>query len=69
VETVFPQFRKAGLDSEKLLQKLSYSHFERLAQIEADLKRSFYELECMKGKWSVWELKSQINSLTINAPI
>jgi hypothetical protein len=68
VETVFPQFRKAGLDLEKLLQKLSYSHFERLAQIEVDLKRSFYELECMKGK-SVWELKSQINSLTINAPI
>ncbi|QMT62095.1 hypothetical protein HBNCFIEN_03503 (plasmid) [Legionella sp. PC997] len=26
-------------------------------------KRSFYELECIKGNWSVRELKRQMDSL------
>lgn len=48
---------------EKLLSKLSYSHFELLLVIEESLKRTFYETECIKGYWSVRELKRQINSL------
>lgn len=31
--------------------------------IEDDFKRTFYEVECIKGNWSVRELKRQINSL------
>ncbi len=48
---------------EKLLSNLSYTHLEQLFTIEDPLKRSFYEIECIKGTWSVRELKRQINSL------
>jgi predicted nuclease of restriction endonuclease-like (RecB) superfamily len=47
---------------QKLLSKLSYTHFVELIKIEEDLKRTFYEMECIKGTWSVRELKRQINS-------
>jgi predicted nuclease of restriction endonuclease-like (RecB) superfamily len=47
----------------KLITKLSYSHLELLLNINDQLKRTFYELECIKGTWSVRELKRQINSL------
>jgi len=48
---------------EKLLSNLSYSHFELLAALDDDLKRAFYEIECIRGNWSVRELKRQIGSL------
>jgi predicted nuclease of restriction endonuclease-like (RecB) superfamily len=48
---------------EKILSNLSYSHIELLLGIEDPLKRTFYEIECIKGTWSVRELKRQINSL------
>jgi predicted nuclease of restriction endonuclease-like (RecB) superfamily len=34
-----------------------------LLKIENSLKRTFYEIECIKGTWSVRELKRQISSL------
>jgi predicted nuclease of restriction endonuclease-like (RecB) superfamily len=46
-----------------LVQKLSFSHFAELIGIEDDNKRAFYELECIRGNWSVRELKRQISSL------
>lgn len=46
-----------------LVSKLSFTHFVELIKIEDNLKRTFYELECIKGTWSVRELKRQINSL------
>jgi len=49
--------------SDELLKKLSFSHFAELIVIEDDLKRTFYEIECIRGNWSVRELKRQINSL------
>jgi predicted nuclease of restriction endonuclease-like (RecB) superfamily len=49
--------------SEKLLNHLSFTHFTLLFPIEDPLKRVFYEIECIKGNWSVSELKRQINSL------
>ena len=62
--TLSPKSQKAvGVQPETLLLKLSYSHFELLAQIEDELKRRFYEIEGIKGTWSVRELKRQINSL------
>jgi len=48
---------------EKILNKLSFSHLIELLKIDSQLKRTFYELECIKGTWSVRELKRQINSL------
>lgn len=38
-----------------VLERLSYSHIELLLEIEDPLKRAFYEVECIKGNWSVRE--------------
>ncbi len=46
-----------------LLNRLSYSHLTELFQIEENLKRTYYEVECIKGCWSVRELRRQIASL------
>ncbi len=49
--------------TDKLLDSLSYAHFEILVTIDDELKRRFYELECLRANWSVRELKRQIYSL------
>jgi len=43
--------------------KLSWSHYTELLGVADDLARSFYEQQCLREKWSVRELKRQINSL------
>jgi predicted nuclease of restriction endonuclease-like (RecB) superfamily len=48
---------------QKIISKLSYTRIEQLINIDNQLKRTFYELECIKGTWSVRELKRKINSL------
>lgn len=48
---------------ETLLFRLSYSHFVELIRIEDPLMRLFYEVENLKGNWSVKELKRQVGSL------
>ncbi|WPR75035.1 PDDEXK nuclease domain-containing protein [Algoriphagus sp. NG3] len=64
VGSASPQFRTDLLvPGEKLLSKLSYSHLELLIPIADQMKRTFYELETIKGIWSVRELKRNINSL------
>ena len=60
VRTVSAQL---AIAPEKLLNSLSYSHFELLAALDDDLKRVFYEIECIRGNWSVRELNRQIGSL------
>jgi len=52
-----------GVEAGILLSKLSFSHIIELAREEDDLKRSFYELQTIKGNWSVPELKRQMGSL------
>ena len=46
-----------------LIKSLSFSHFAELIAIEDFLKRTFYEIECIRGNWSVRELKRQVSSL------
>lgn len=53
----FPQIEPA-----KLFNNLSFSHFAELIYIDEPLKRVFYEIETIKGCWSVKELKRQIES-------
>jgi predicted nuclease of restriction endonuclease-like (RecB) superfamily len=48
----------------KLLDNISFSHFTELLKISSKEKREFYEIQCIKGIWTVRELKRQINSLT-----
>ncbi|MFY7666282.1 PDDEXK nuclease domain-containing protein [Flavobacterium sp.] len=54
---------KLKVPANVLISKLSYSHLELLLNITQPLKRTFYEIECIKGTWSVRELKRQIASL------
>ncbi|MFP4471499.1 MAG: DUF1016 N-terminal domain-containing protein [Bacteroidales bacterium] len=58
-----PQF-KSGLfvPGDKILSQLSYTHIELLLGIDEPLKRTFYEIECIRDSWSLRELKRQINS-------
>jgi len=51
------------LDGKMLVSRLSFSHIAELLNIEDDTKRTFYEVECIQGNWSVRELKRQIHSL------
>lgn len=60
VDSAAPHLRTRGQD---LLTKLSFTHFVELINIEDNTKRIFYEIECIRGNWSVRELKRQINSL------
>ena len=53
VETVTPQ----------LIHRLSFTHLSELIQLPDETQRRFYELECMRGNWSVRELRRQIDSL------
>ena len=46
-----------------LISKLSFTHLVELFALEDDTKRAFYEVECIRGNWSVRELKRQIASL------
>ena len=59
-ETVSPGL---AIPADTLLDSLSFSHFVELLSLEAPLKRAFYEIECVKGGWSVRELRRQIKSL------
>jgi predicted nuclease of restriction endonuclease-like (RecB) superfamily len=49
--------------AEELLTKLSFTHFIELLKCEDAVKRAFYELECVRGTWSVRELKRQMSTL------
>ena len=53
---------------EILVQKLSYSHLEQLVDLEFDLQRTFYTVECIHGGWSVREVQRQISSLYYERP-
>jgi predicted nuclease of restriction endonuclease-like (RecB) superfamily len=55
-----PHFR---IDGKTLISQLSFSHFVELLYLEDATKRTFYEVECIQGNWSVRELKRQIHSL------
>ena len=50
--------------TDKLLRSCTFTHFVEFIKIDDDLKRIFYEVETIKGNWSVRELKRQINSQT-----
>jgi predicted nuclease of restriction endonuclease-like (RecB) superfamily len=49
--------------SPQLIQRLSFTHLAELIQLPDDTQRRFYEIECIRGNWSVRELRRQIASL------
>jgi predicted nuclease of restriction endonuclease-like (RecB) superfamily len=63
-----PRIRKSatselGVDPRTLVQRLSFTHLVELTALEDPLKRAFYEIECIRGNWSVRALKRQIATL------
>ena len=61
--TVYPELQIPDSHYINLFSRLSYNHFADLIRLDEPLKRLFYELESMKGSWSVRELRRQIGSL------
>lgn len=51
------------VSSDKIFNNLSFSHMMEIMAIDDELKRSFYEIETIKGCWSVRELRRQIDTL------
>jgi predicted nuclease of restriction endonuclease-like (RecB) superfamily len=47
----------------RLRSELSLSHLLELARVEDLTARAFYELECLKNRWSVRELQRQRNAM------
>lgn len=62
-QTVFPKLNLNNDYFVNIFDSLSYSHFVELIRVDDEYKRLFYEMECIKGVWSVRELKRQIGSL------
>ena len=46
---------KFKMDPEMLITRLSFTHIRQLLSIDDPFERFFYELECIKGTWSVRE--------------
>lgn len=59
-ETLSPESPPSQPD---LLQRLSFSHLSELLELPDETQRRFYEIECIRGNWSVRELRRQIASL------
>ena len=55
--------KKEGVAPELLVSRLSFTHLVELLKEETPLKRTFYEVQAIKGNWSVKELQRQIGSL------
>lgn len=54
--------RKFEMDPEMLITRLSFSRIKEIMAIDDPFERFFYELECIKGTWSVRELRRQIDT-------
>jgi len=52
-----------AVPGERLVERLSFTHFVEMIKLGDPLKRAFYEIECLRGNWSVRTLKRQIASL------
>ena len=63
IEIVQSATAQLEVPTKRLLNSLSFTHLSELVQINDHLKRTFYEVACIKGCWSVRELKRQIGSL------
>ncbi len=63
LEVLPVEANQVGVPSQTLVGKLSFSHLVELLPMEDPLKRAFYEVECIKGNWSIRELRRQIDTL------
>jgi predicted nuclease of restriction endonuclease-like (RecB) superfamily len=62
-KSVTPESQIVESVTPPLIHRLSFTHLNELIQLPDDTKRRFYEMECIRGNWSVRELRRQIASL------
>ena len=43
-----------GMNPKEIFDNLSYTHLTELIHIKDPLKRTFYEIECIKSVWTQW---------------
>lgn len=63
INTAPPIPDNLGVDVDKLINQLSFTHLIELLKADTPLKRSFYEMEAIKNCWSVRELQRSMNSM------
>ena len=51
------------IPADRLFNRLSSTHLTTISEIDNPVKRAFYEMETIRGCWSVKELERQIHSL------
>lgn len=62
-ESVTPESQIPGAAHPSFIHRLSFTHLSELIQLPDDSQRRFYEVECIRGNWSVRELRRQIDGL------
>ncbi len=62
-ESLTPESQNVDSASSQLIHRLSFTHLSELIQLPDETQRCFYEIECIRGNWSVRELRRQIASL------
>ena len=62
-ESVSPESQIVETLTPQLIHRLSFSHLAELIELSDETQRRFYEIECIRGNWSVRELRRQIDSL------
>ncbi|WP_394755661.1 DUF1016 N-terminal domain-containing protein, partial [Rhodoferax sp.] len=62
-ESVTPESQMTETATPQLIHHLSFTHLAEIIQLPDDIQRRFYEIECIRGNWSVRELRRQIASL------
>ena len=63
LSTEYPQTETWMIPADRLFNRLSSTHLNTISGIENPVKRAFYEMETIRGCWSVKELERQIASL------
>lgn len=62
-ESLTPESQIEKTATSPLIHRLSFTHLSELIQLPDETQRRFYEIECIRGNWSVRELRRQIASL------
>lgn len=57
------QEKSWNIPADRIFNKIPDTHLKHIAKIKNPVKRAFYEMETIRGCWSVKELERQITSI------
>lgn len=63
LQTTDLKYDNTHISADKIFNRLPYTHLKKISKIENSVKRAFYEMEAIRGCWTVKELERQIDSL------